>query len=227
MTRVAIDTPQAIGPDAGPTACVYIVDDDDAVRDSLSAVLQAAGMPVRAFTGGAAFVEACPAQARGCVVLDVAMPGFDGPSVQARLAQRGCAMPIVFLTAHGDIGSAVRAVQAGAFDYLPKPIEGRRLIERVRAALALDAAHGRERAAAAAARASYAKLSPREREVMALAVTGASSKVIARRLGISFRTVETHRAHLMRKLGADSALGLASIAIACGIQPLTLPPPRH
>lgn len=205
-------------------ACVYVVDDDDAVRASLVAVLEAAGLAVRSFAGGGEFLAACPANARGCIVLDLAMPPPDGQAVQRALAARGIGLPLLFLTGHGDIATAVRAVQAGAFDFLTKPAEGRLLIERVQAALALDAKQGHERAAAAATRARFETLSPREREVLAAAVTGASSKEIARQLGISFRTVEAHRANLMRKLGAESPLALAAMAISCGVSPPSPPP---
>jgi len=219
MKPVATAQQPWVAPPVDCGACVYVVDDDDAVRASLVAVLECAGLPVRSYAGGAEFLAACPENARGCVLLDLTMPAPDGLAVQRALAARGIGLPVLFLTAHGDIATAVRAVQAGAFDFLTKPAEGRLLLERVQAALALDARQGRERAAAAATRARFETLSRREREVLAAAVTGASSKAIARQLGISYRTVEAHRANLMRKLGAESVLALAAMALSCGVSP--------
>ena len=205
-------------PDAGVSAVtVYVVDDDASLRDSLTALLESAGLRARAFASGAEFLAGCTLRWTGCLLLDLAMPGMDGAQLHAALADRGISLPVVFLTAHGDIASAVRAIKAGAVDYLPKPVDGGVLLGRVRAALALDARQRAERAAEIEAKERCGMLTPREREVMALAVTGASSKEIARRLGISFRTVEAHRGRVMRKMAASSLVELAAIAAVCGL----------
>jgi two-component system response regulator FixJ len=225
LGRVAGGSGAAFAPReaAPPPATVYVVDDDTALRASLAALLEGAGLRVRAFAGGAEFLAACTPLWTGCVLLDVAMPGLDGTHVHAALAGRGIDLPVVFLTAHGDIASAVRAIKAGALDYLTKPVDGGVLLERVRAALALDARQRAEQTAAVEAKRRFATLTPREREVMALAITGVSSKDIARQLGISFRTVEAHRGQVMRKMAAESLLGLAAMAAACGLDHGPLP----
>lgn len=199
------------------TARVYIVDDDAAVRDGLGEMLSAFGYPLQAFDGGDAFLDACTADWRGCVLLDLAMPGRSGAEVHAELQRRGIAMPVIFLTGHGDIPSAVAAMKLGAFDFLQKPATGQVLRERVDAALRADAERLDGAARLATARFRYDRLSPREREVLVEVIAGRSNKEIARRLGISFRTVEVHRAHMLRKLGVQSAIELAEIAGACGL----------
>lgn len=199
------------------TACVYIVDDDPAVRDGLGEMLAAFGYPLRTFDSGDAFLGACTADWRGCVLLDLAMPGRSGAEVHAELQRRGIAMPVIFLTGHGDIPSAVAAMKLGAFDFLQKPATGQALRERVDAALRADVERLDGTARVAVARSRYDRLSPREREVLGEVVAGRSNKEIARRLGISFRTVEVHRAHMLRKLGVQSAIELAELAVACGL----------
>lgn len=206
------------------TPTVFVVDDDDAFRQGLSLLLKTAGFQVESFGDGSTFLATITDDRRGCVVLDVAMPSMSGLEVNAALKARGLAIPVVFLTGHGDIPMTVRAVKAGAVDFLEKPIAGKALIRRVRRALALDEDNRRARAGAQAVTDRYARLTGREREVMALVVTGLPSKAIARRLDISVRTVEAHRSHIMAKMAAASLPELVHMAAHCKIEP---PPSRE
>lgn len=199
-------------------AIVYIVDDDDMVRDSLSLLLESAGYQVRAFDSGESFLSAGLENAHGCVLLDVAMPGMNGLEVQEELGRRGVALPVLFLTAHGDVPTAVRAVKAGAVDFLQKPFEGKVLLARVAEVQARDDERTRVAAEIAVVMARYDSLTPRERDVMALAATGQHNKDIARELGISYRTVEIHRGRLMHKMGAASLVELAEMVRVCGLE---------
>jgi len=193
---------------------VFIVDDDAAIRDALVQLLEAAGLRAEAHAGGPAFLDAYADQP-GCLLLDMAMPGMSGLDVQAALKARGTAIPVLFLTGHGDIPMTVRAVQAGAVDFLEKPIKGGALLERVRRALKLDQEWRQAQDRVQAVRQCHARLSPREREVMMLAVTGLTSKQIAQHLGISPRTVEVHRTHVMHKMGAANLAELINLAASC------------
>jgi len=194
---------------------VFVVDDDAALREALVQLLEAAGLQVESYADGGAFLAAFHEDRSGCLLLDVAMPGMTGLQVQGELKRRGSPIPIVFLTGHGDIPMAVRAVQAGAVDFLEKPMTGVALLERVHRALARDgeARHGRALSREVADRAR--RLSPREREVMAMVVSGSSSKEAARLLGISVRTVEAHRTHVMHKMGATNLAELVALAAHC------------
>jgi FixJ family two-component response regulator len=194
---------------------VFLVDDDPAVRDALTFLLNTAGFRVEAFGSGEEFLESIRPGRSGCIILDMTMPGMSGFDVQTGLAARHVQLPVIFLTAHGSIPLSVQALKAGAADFLEKPADGAALIERVRNALAgdADAARVRER---------FGQLTGREREIMAHVAAGLSNKEIARRLDISHRTVEVHRARLLEKMGARSAVELAAMAKACG---LDLEPP--
>lgn len=188
---------------------VFVVEDDDPVRDSLTQLLRRAGFAVRAFANAEAFLQQCPAGQRGCVVLDVRMPGLSGPKLQEVLAARGDDLPIIFLTGHGDVATSVQTLKAGAYDFLEKPPVAAVLIDRVRSALELEAKRYAAKKASLEACAHLEELTAREREVLMAVASGQSSKEIARHLGISFRTVEVHRAHIMQKTGARTILQLA------------------
>ena len=192
---------------------VFVVDDDEAMRDALSQLLEAAGLQVETHAGGAEFLAVYGENRPGCLLLD--MPGLTGLEVQVELNARGFAIPILFLTGHGDIPMAVRAVQAGAVDFLEKPIKGTVLLERVQRAMKLDEEWRESRSHADAIKQRHARLSQREREIMALAVTGLTSKEIARQLGISPRTVEVHRTHVMHKMDAANLAELIRLAASC------------
>lgn len=195
---------------------VYLVDDDEMVRDSVSLLLEGAGYDVRAFDAGDAFLRAPIERAGACVLLDVAMPGMSGIEVQEELARRHLTLPVLFLTGHGDVPTAVRAVKSGAVDFLQKPVGGAVLLARVADAQKRDAERSRVAAEVAVILARLDNLTPRERDVMALAVTGQHNKEIARELGISHRTVEIHRARLMHKMGATTLVELAEMVRLCG-----------
>lgn len=181
---------------------VFVVDDDMVVRQALEVLIGAAGYPVQVFADANAFLKACGPMTRGCLILDVCMPGMDGPALQEVLHERGIKLPIIFLTAHGDIPMTVRTIKAGAVDFLTKPVEAKQLLERIRTALGLNARF-------VEVQQRLADLTEREQEVMMLAVTGKSNKEIARELDISPRTVEIHRSRVMHKTNASSLVELA------------------
>jgi FixJ family two-component response regulator len=193
---------------------VFLVEDDDAVRDSLAQVLEGAGFQVRAFASGEAFMAACQGEPFGCAVLDVRLPGMSGPELQEALAARGVDMPIIFLTGHADVPLAVRALKAGAYDFLEKPTRNAALLERVRSALELQRAQHEAKASKAEELKQFELLTERERAVLLEVVAGCSSKEIARRLGISHRTVEVHRANIMRKTRAENTIQLVRLVDA-------------
>jgi RNA polymerase sigma factor (sigma-70 family) len=198
-----------------PIQIVYVVDDDAAMRESMALMLELAGFRVKSFDSARAFLAACSAQDRGCLVLDQRMPDMSGLELQQELVQRGLSLPIIFLSGYGDIPTTVRAVKNGAMDFLEKPVAKEMLLERIEQALAVD----REQHATAAEeeriRRRYAELTPREREVFRLATRGLPNKEIARELAISPRTVENHRARVMEKMQADNIVGLCGMATVC------------
>lgn len=189
---------------------VFVVDDDDAVRAGLTAMLEAAGLAVEAYASAVDFLKAYRPGRAGCLVLDVNMPDMKGPELQVELNRRGSHLPIIFLTAHGDIPTTVKAIKAGAVDFLTKPADGAVLLDRVRAALARSTQLSR----------ALSNLTEREHEVMLHMAAGRSSKEIARTLEISYRTVELYRSRILQKMKAHSVLELAEIVRALG---LTLP----
>lgn len=190
------------------SAIVYVVDDDAAVRDSIALLLETAGLAVQCFDSGESFRSAWHGGMAGCLLLDLRMEGISGIDLQAFLVERQSRLPIIFLTAHGDIPTTVRAVKAGALDFLTKPVDGTLLIERVQAALASLSAPLERRNDIAHGSARLEHLTEREREVMKLALSGMSNKEIARHLEISYRTVEFHRSRILSKTGASSLLQL-------------------
>ncbi|MCL4800829.1 MAG: response regulator [Burkholderiales bacterium] len=209
------------------TPTVFVVDDDAGVRDALAQMISAAGLSVRTFASGKAFLQAFAPDWRGCILLDVAMPGMSGPELHDALVARGASLPIVYLTAHGEVPTAVRAMKAGAAEFLEKPVAGPVLLDAVRRALAIDAERQADATAHAQLRDRFSGLTRREREVMALAARGRSNKEIARELGISHRTVEIHRGRVMLKLGLASAFELAAAAAVCGPGTGRDPAPRR
>ena len=191
---------------------VYVVDDDEAVRDALALLLETAGFTVQGFASAQAFLAVCNAECRGCIILDIKMPEMEGPALHRELLRRGILLPVIFLTAYGSITQSVQAIKAGALDFLTKPVDGSLLLERVREAMSQNLQHQAHSEQHRELLARLATLTTREREVMDLAVTGLTNKEIAQRLNISHRTVEIHRARVMHKTGASSLLALARIA---------------
>lgn len=179
---------------------VYIVDDDAAVRESLSLLLGLRGLRTRAFASAAAFLEACRPEWSGCLLLDLKMPGMGGLELQGELQARGLALPVIVVTAHGDVASARAAFKAGAVDFVEKPIDDEALLHIVRAALERDSRARAEAAEAAQVAERVARLTPREREVLDLVAAGRHNREIAAALEISPRTVEVYKSRLMEKL---------------------------
>ena len=198
--------------DAKPT--VFIVDDDQAVRKALSLLIKSAGLEVETHTSAQAFLETYDPARPGCLVLDVRMPGMSGPELQEQLSARGITIPVIIITGHGDVPIAVRALKKGAVDFIQKPFDGEVLLERVRQAIELDAQMRREQARRAEVAARLARLTPREHQVMGLLVAGRGNKEIALALGLSRKTVDIHRAHIMMKLGIDSLVELLRMGLA-------------
>ncbi len=200
---------------------LHLVDDEEAVRRSAELLLVASGHRVVAYPGAQPLLAAAGPDGRGlapgCLILDVRMPGMDGLQLMEELSRRGVGLPVVVVTGHGDVPLAVRAMRAGAMDFLEKPYTEERLLEAVGTALAQGNEAAQRRAEVARAVAQVAGLSPREREVLACLVQGMANKVVAHQLGISPRTVEVHRANLMEKLGAKSLPDLVRIGLAAGM----------
>lgn len=194
-----------------PQPTVYVIDDDDAVRDSLCLQLETHGFTVETFACSEDFLVALQSKSAGCLILDVLMPGMSGPELQTELTKRKVNLPIIFLTGFGDIPLAVKTVQAGAFDFLTKPVDGKHLINCVKAALALNARQHEQDTTCLELTGLLEALSDREREVLNLALEGYANKEIAKQLDISFRTVEHHRSHILLKTGASNLLQLANL----------------
>ena len=196
-----------------PNPTLYIVDDDQAVRDGLKALLGARGFALETFDSAESFLAAMDRNVTGCAILDIRMPGMNGLELQRELKRRAIALPVIIITGHGDVALAVTALKAGAIDFLEKPFDSDALLASIedalrRGAATLTAAFDREAVAA-----RVAQLTAREREVMDLVVAGHPNKVIANRLGITVRTVEIHRAKVMDKVQARNLSELVRIAI--------------
>lgn len=194
---------------------VYLVDDDADVRTAVSLLLKTEDFRVTAFPDAGELLAAVDDQTPGCLLLDVRLPDMDGLTLHRQLKARKVSMPVIFITGHGDIPMAVRAVNEGALDFLEKPFHDTALIDGVRQALALDAEQRADAAELAQVEERLASLTPRERQVLDLLLDGQPNKLIARALDVSVRTVEIHRGHLMQKMGAKSASHLARLALAC------------
>jgi len=197
-----------------PGPVIHIVDDDDSLRTALQRQLTAAGHRVRTYASAGEFLLAPPSDGPGCLLLDLAMPGPSGLELQEALGRHGVRLPVIFLTGHGDLAAGVRAMKAGAVDFLTKPVERQALLDAIGHALEVDATQRAGRSADAELQARLAQLTPREREVFELVVAGLLNKQIADRLGIGERTVKSQRAQVMAKLGAANAAELGRIAAA-------------
>jgi FixJ family two-component response regulator len=200
---------------------VFVVDDEPELRQALSRLLRAEGLDVEAYGSAPEFLARVDDHCVGCLVLDLNMPGSNGLELQQQLATRGAKLGIVFLTGHGDIPASVRAIKAGALDFLTKPVKRADLLRAVHVALE----HAREQRDAAAAvdglRNRLAQLTPREREVFAHVIAGKLNKVIAADLGTTEQTIKVHRARVMEKLGVDSVADLVRVAQQLGVSPVS------
>ncbi len=195
-----------------PNGLVYLLDDEPGMVKALTRLLRTEGFPVQGFTSAARFLEAFQPGKESCLVLDVAMPELDGIHLQERLTHQGIVVPIVFLTGHGDIPMSVRAIKAGAVDFLTKPVNDADLLRAVRTALDVAASRKAELAAVADLVARHASLTPREREVMAHVVAGQLNKQIAADLGTGEQNIKIHRGRVMEKMGVESIADLVRAA---------------
>jgi two-component system, LuxR family, response regulator FixJ len=198
--------------------CVYIVDDDEAVRDSLLVLLESKAYAVRSFGSAPEFLAAAPSLPVGCLIADIRMPEMDGLELQQHLIDRSLQFPLIVITGHGDVPLAVRAMKAGAIDFIEKPFALEAILDSLEVSLRLTTLDEEDPAKAAAA-AKLALLSPRELQVAEGLLAGLPNKSIAYDLGISPRTVEIHRARVMDKMGARSLSELIRLALAAGVQP--------
>jgi two-component system response regulator FixJ len=201
---------------------IFVVDDDDAVRDSLQALLETEGLIVETFASGQGFLDAYDPSRRGCLLLDVRMPDMTGLELQQKLAARPHKLSIIIITGHGDIPMAVKAMKAGAIDFIEKPYSDDTILESVNNALASGAPGAGKGAAVTATAARISLLTPREREVLDQLVIGHRNKMIAYELGISPRTVEIHRSRVMAKMQAKSLSQLVRMTLISGNDPLQL-----
>jgi FixJ family two-component response regulator len=201
-------------------AVVRVVDDDNGMRRGICRLLEAAGYETRSYASAGDFLLHDASDTPGCVLLDLKMPGPSGLELQEALASRSDPLPVVFLTGHGDVAASVRALKAGASDFLTKPVSRETLLAAVDNALAQDAARRAERDELRGLRERYLTLTPREREVFALVVAGRLNKQIATEIGAAERTVKAHRAQVMEKMRVDSLAELVRVASR-----LDLPPP--
>jgi FixJ family two-component response regulator len=195
------------------TPIVYIVDDDEAVRGSLRMLMRSVGLQAQALGSAREFLDAYDRRQSGCLVLDVRMPQMSGLELQQQLNQRGATIPVIFISGHGDVPMAVEAMQHGAFDFLQKPFRDQELLDRVQRALKLDAQSRATSAADAQILERLKSLTPRERQVMQLVTRGKANKVVGAELGVSQRTVEIHRAHVMEKMQARSLAELVRMVL--------------
>ncbi|MBI5898969.1 MAG: response regulator transcription factor [Rhodocyclales bacterium] len=190
-----------------------MVDDDQAVARSLRWLIESVRLRVETYASAQAFIDGYDAARPGCLVLDVRMPGMSGIELQERLAAQRIRIPIIFITGHGDVQMAVRAVQAGAFDFVEKPFNDQDLLDRIQRAIARDGECRDRDLHQARLRTLFASLTPREREVLELVVDGLSNKAVANALGLSAKTVEVHRAKVMEKMHARSVSDLVKMAM--------------
>ena len=196
---------------------VVIVDDDAAVRDSLDSLIRSIGLATRLYGSPAELLQDKLPDLAGCLILDVRLPGISGLDFQAQLAKHGILLPIVFMTGHGDIPMSVRAMKAGAVDFLAKPFRDQDMLDAVTAAIERDRQRRSDSAARDGLRAEYETLTPREREVMGHVVAGLMNKQVAGLIGLSEITVKIHRGNVMRKMGVRSLADLVRKAEALGI----------
>jgi RNA polymerase sigma factor (sigma-70 family) len=192
---------------------VFVVDDDQAMRSSLQWLIESVGMKVETYDSAQSFLDAHYPGRAGCLLLDVRMPGMSGLELQQYLVRREIRLPVIIITGHGDVSMAVKAMKAGAVDFIEKPFDDEELLKSIRSAMQHDEKRRALRAQRADIAARMAELTPREHEVMAMVTDGKSNKEIASALGVSAKTVEVHRARVMDKMRADSLAELVRLAL--------------
>ena len=190
---------------------VYIVDDDPTVLDATKMLVESMGFEARTFPSAIDFLNEFEPESRGCLILDVRMPSMSGIDLQTELSQRDCNLPIIFITGHGDVPLAVRAMQAGAIDFLEKPYNDQRLLDGINKAFEVELANHAKHQEIKEIRAKLGELTPREKEVMERVVAGQANKVIAAELELSERTVEIHRSRVMNKMSCRSVAELVTM----------------
>jgi FixJ family two-component response regulator len=197
---------------------VFVIDDDASLREALSSLFRSVGLQVKSFASAPEFLHSTLPEGPNCLVLDVRLPGLSGLDFQAELAKANIHIPIIFMTGHGDIPMSVRAMKAGAVEFLTKPFRDQDMLDAVQ--LALERDHGRRETEMAASRLKthFESLTPREREVMGLVTAGLMNKQIAGEIGVSEITVKVHRGNVMRKMGAKSLADLVRMADALGVR---------
>lgn len=206
---------------------IHIVDDCEAIRDSLTELFTSLSLKTAAYASAHEFLDSCRFDRPGCIILDLRMPGMDGLELQQRLGELRISMPIIFLTAHGDLPVAVLAMKRGAVDFLTKPFEEQVLLDSIKSALAHDAENRARHHRYSEAEYRLSKLTPREREVLKLLLDGKSNKLVAAELGLSYKTIEFHRSRIMAKSRSDSLADLVRMSImATELEPTTntIPP---
>lgn len=193
---------------------VFVVDDDKAVRESLCWLIESVGMSVEAFSSAQTFLDAFDPERPGCLVVDVRLPGMSGLELQAKLAEDKHTLPVIIITGHGDVPSAVRAMKVGAIDFIEKPFSDQLLLERIRHAVEVDAGNRRSRHEQLDLVERLQRLTPREKQVLDLVVSGQPNKQIAQELGLSPKTVEVHRANVMLKMRAKNVAHLVRMVMS-------------
>jgi FixJ family two-component response regulator len=196
----------------GAESMVFVIDDDALIRDGIRSLIHSVGLRATTFASGQEFMKASRPDVPSCLVLDVRMPGLSGLDLQRQLVEEGRPVPIIFITGHGDIPMTVRAMKDGAAEFLTKPVRGQDLLDAIHKALEIDRKRRAERAEMQEMTLRFERLTPRERQVLALVVEGLLNKQIADELGMSELTVKTHRAHVMEKTGAESLAHLVRMA---------------
>jgi two-component system, LuxR family, response regulator FixJ len=197
---------------------VFIVDDDDALRDSLVFLLRSVGLAAQAFATAEDFLAAYAPDQPGCLVVDVRLPGMSGIALQEALERREAPLPVILVTGYAEVPTAVKAMKRGAIDFIEKPFSNDVLLDCIRKAIDIDEERRRARAARTLVLARVERLSPREREVMHMIVAGTSTKEIAYDLGLSDKTVEVHRSHIMKKMQVGSVVELVRLGVGTLLQ---------
>jgi FixJ family two-component response regulator len=200
-----------------PDSIVYVVDDDSSVREAIKSLIRSVGLRVETFGTAQEFLKSARPDAPGCVVLDVRLPGLSGLDLQREMAAHGINLPVIFITGHGDIPMSVRAMKAGALEFLTKPFRDQDLLDAIQPALERDRGARQQRSETAELRERFDSLTAREREVMGLVVSGLLNKQIAGELGTSEVTIKIHRSQVMKKMGAGSLAELVRMTEKLGI----------